>query len=230
MATGDARKKRVLDVVVAGVALAALAPFLALLAIATKLSSPGPVLYRQRRIGLGGATFEVLKLRTMVHAPGSDTDTITTANDARITPFGAFLRKLKLDELPQLINVLKGDMSLVGPRPDVPGYADRLEHDARRILEVRPGITGPATIAFRAEEELLARVPDHRAYNDQVIYPVKTRINLEYIDRWSVSRDLAYLLLTVVPAADRWLRLLPEVHPTLPPPGGGNGHGPAGEG
>jgi lipopolysaccharide/colanic/teichoic acid biosynthesis glycosyltransferase len=223
MTTFDARRKRALDVVVATFALGALAPLLLVLALAVRLSSPGPILYRQVRIGQGGRPFRVIKFRTMVHVPGVDIDPITTADDPRITPMGRLLRRFKLDELPQLVNVLRGEMSLVGPRPDVPGYADRLDAGSRRVLDVRPGITGPATLAFREEEELLARIPDHRLYNDEVIYPLKTRINLEYLDRWSMRRDLGYLVITVAPVADRWLRLMPQVEPMPEGARGSNG-------
>jgi lipopolysaccharide/colanic/teichoic acid biosynthesis glycosyltransferase len=127
-----------------------------------------------------------------------------------VTQPGTFLRRHKLDELPQLWNVLKGDMSFVGPRPDVPGYADLLTGEERRILDVRPGITGPATLYFRGEEELLAAADDPVAENDLVLYPKKTQLNLEYLDTWSLRHDLGYILVTVVPSLDRWLRLVPE--------------------
>ena len=154
-------------------------------------------LFTQKRVGKDGRLFTVVKLKTMrpTRAPGT---TITQSHDPRITPFGRFFRKTKLDELPQLWNVLKGDMSFVGPRPDVPGYADRLEGEARLLLSVRPGITGPATLAYRDEEAILAVQRDPERYNDEVIYPDKVRINLEYIRNWSLMGDLRYIWQTVM--------------------------------
>lgn len=215
MTRRQAALKRAFDLGIAAVGLVLLLPFLAALMIGVRLTSPGPALYRQTRVGRGGRPFPMLKLRTMRHAPGHGGTHVTTAGDRRITRYGAFLRHYKLDELPQILNVLRGEMSFVGPRPDVPGYADRLEGEARRILSVRPGITGPATLCFRDEEEILAAAAEPVRRNDLVVYPVKTRLNLAYLDSWSFGRDLGYLLVTVVPAADRWLRLVPRE--TLPP-------------
>ena len=123
--------------------------------------------------------------------------TVTTINDTRITKWGSFFRKTKLDELPSLWNVLQGDMSLVGPRPDVPGYADKLEGSDRRILELRPGITGPATLKYANEEQLLASIDDPIKYNDEVIFPDKVKINLEYLDNWSLWGDSKIIFRTV---------------------------------
>ena len=123
--------------------------------------------------------------------------TVTTKNDARITKWGMFFRKTKLDELPSLWNVLMGDMSLVGPRPDVPGYADKLVGKDRRILELRPGITGPATLKYANEEELLANVDDPIKYNDEIIFPDKVKINLEYLDNWSLGLDIKIIFRTI---------------------------------
>jgi len=122
---------------------------------------------------------------------------ITLDGDPRITSLGRRLRHWKLDELPQLWNVLRGEMSLVGPRPDVPGYADRLIGEAREILQLRPGITGPATIKYRDEERLLARQSDPVAYNDRVVYPDKVRVNLRYLHRWSLANDIRCILVTI---------------------------------
>ncbi len=152
--------------------------------------------FRQNRVGKQGRIFQVVKLRTMrVHQGGT---TVTAAGDARITPLGAKLRRLKLDEVPQLWNVLKGEMSLVGPRPDVPGFADKLEGDDRRLLQLRPGITGPATLKYRNEEDILASVDDPERYNSQVIWPDKVRCNLDYLDNWSFAKDLSYIFQTVM--------------------------------
>ena len=128
---------------------------------------------------------------------GHGGNSITVAGENRITPVGRFLRKYKLDELPELWNVLIGEMSLVGPRPDVPGYADNLMGDDRRILNFRPGITGAATLKYAKEEELLALQPDPVTYNDEVIFPDKVRINLNYIDKWSFGLDIRIIFVTV---------------------------------
>ena len=187
--------KRFFDVTLATVALVASAPLtliaLALARIDTKQSG----LFRQERIGRGGEPFEVLKIRTMRQST-LDT-TVTTSMDARITSLGRILRKFKIDELPQLINVLRGEMSLVGPRPDVRGFADLLQGDQRRVLAVRPGITGPAALAYRHEEQLLATVADPEMYNRQVIWPDKVRINLAYIDNYSLMADVGCLVNTI---------------------------------
>jgi lipopolysaccharide/colanic/teichoic acid biosynthesis glycosyltransferase len=122
---------------------------------------------------------------------------VTTDQDPRITPLGRFWRKTKIDELPQLINVLKGDMSFVGPRPDVPGFADRLVGEERLLLSIRPGITGPATLKYRNEEQILMEVDDPEKYNREVIFPDKVRINLEYIREHSFWKDLKYIWMTV---------------------------------
>jgi lipopolysaccharide/colanic/teichoic acid biosynthesis glycosyltransferase len=209
MTSGQRLLKRTLDLVGAAVGLVLLAPLILVLMVVVRRSSPGPAIYRQVRIGRYGKPFALLKLRSMRFAAGNEGSTITLAGDERITGVGAFLRRYKLDELPQLWNVLKGDMSFVGPRPDVPGYADQLRGDDRRILDVRPGITGPATLYYRAEEEILAAADDPVAENDLVLYPMKTKLNLEYLDRWSFGRDLGYILVTVLPLLDRWLHLVP---------------------
>ena len=152
--------------------------------------------YIQKRVGRNGKLFKLIKIKTMKPHDGIKT-TVTTKNDARITKWGMFFRKTKLDELPSLWNVLMGDMSLVGPRPDVPGYADKLVGKDRRILELRPGITGPATLKYANEEELLANVEDPIKYNDEVIFPDKVKINLEYLDNWSLGLDIKIIFRTI---------------------------------
>ena len=152
--------------------------------------------YIQKRVGRNGKLFKLIKIKTMKPHNSIQT-TITTKNDIRITNWGSFFRKTKLDELPSLWNVLMGDMSLVGPRPDVPGYADKLVGKDRRILELRPGITGPATLKYANEEELLANVEDPIKYNDEVIVPDKVRINLEYMDNWSLWLDIKIIFKTI---------------------------------
>lgn len=153
--------------------------------------------FTQRRVGRYGCYFNVIKLRTM-RSDSSVVTTVTSSRDPRITKLGRLLRRSKLDELPQLWNVLIGEMSLVGPRPDVPGFADRLEGEELLVLSVRPGITGPATLKYSNEEELLAKQDDAEAYNREVIYPDKVRINLQYVKEWSLSTDLKYLWKTLI--------------------------------
>jgi lipopolysaccharide/colanic/teichoic acid biosynthesis glycosyltransferase len=128
---------------------------------------------------------------------GADT-TITKRGDPRITKLGAFFRKYKVDELPQLWNVLLGEMSFVGPRPDVPGYADKLDGEQRKVLQLKPGITGPATLKYRNEEELLSEADDPIKYNDEIIFPDKVKINIEYMETWSFSKDIKYILETTI--------------------------------
>lgn len=150
----------------------------------------------QKRVGQNGKIFRVVKIKTM--RPSRDfTTTVTQSGDPRITPLGAFFRRTKIDELPQLWNVLLGDMSFVGPRPDVPGFADTLQGEERAMLSIRPGITGPATLKYRNEEKLLAGQGDPEAYNRDVIWPDKVQINLDYIRHWSLGRDIKYILDTV---------------------------------
>jgi lipopolysaccharide/colanic/teichoic acid biosynthesis glycosyltransferase len=175
---------------------------IALLAWLAARSTGGSGLFRQERVGQDGRPFEILKLRTMRAGPGETTETaapettVTTASDPRITRFGAVLRRTKLDELPQLVNVLRGDMSLVGPRPDVAEYLPD-GAQGQIVLSVRPGITGPATLVFRDEEELLARQLDPEHYTRVVLVPAKGRINEHYVRTWRLRHDIRYLLLTV---------------------------------
>ena len=150
----------------------------------------------QKRVGKDGKLFNVIKIKTMKKIEGVNT-TITTSNDVRITKSGKFFRKSKIDELPQLFNILKGDMSFVGPRPDVPGYADRLQGDDKIILSIKPGITGPATLKYKNEEEILSKVKNPKEYNNGVIWPDKVKINKEYIKYWSLKKDIEYLIKTV---------------------------------
>lgn len=190
--------KRLFDLIVSFIGLLILTIPMALIAIWILIISGSPVFFTQNRVGKDSKIFQLNKFRTMTVLQ-TNTSTITVSGDDRITPIGRYLRRWKLDELPQLWNVLVGDMSLVGPRPDVPGYADKLEGDARKILSVRPGITGPATLAYRNEEEILANVDNPAKYNDEVIYPDKVRLNLEYIETCSFSKDLYYIWKTIFP-------------------------------
>jgi len=150
----------------------------------------------QKRVGRYGKLFRVFKIKTMKSIHGLDT-TITTANDMRITKSGKFFRESKIDELPQLFNVLFGSMSFVGPRPDVEGYADKLEGEDRLILTIRPGITGPASLKYKNEESILAKQSNPKEYNDKIIWVDKVAINLQYIRTWSFSKDIYYIIKTV---------------------------------
>jgi len=154
-------------------------------------------LFTQKRVGKDGKLFRVFKIKTMKPVSGVDT-TITTSNDMRITKSGKIFRDTKIDELPQLFNVLFGSMSFVGPRPDVEGYADKLEGDDRIILSVRPGITGPASLKYKDEEEILAKQDNPKWYNDNIIWPDKVKINKEYIKNWSLKDDIRYIIKTVL--------------------------------
>ncbi len=188
--------KRALDVAVSLLALALLWPLLLALALAVRLDSPGPALFRQERVGLRGQPFRIHKFRTM-HVAGEGGPLVTAASDARITRLGRVLRRHKLDELPQLLDVLRGRMSLVGPRPEVARYMDLYPAEARSIiLSVRPGLTDPASIAFRHEEELLAASPEPERIYIDTIMPLKQRYYLDYVRTQSLHGDLAILLRT----------------------------------
>lgn len=187
-AYGRGALKRAVDLLASSAALLLLAPLLLVLALLVALSSPGGVLFRQERVGLDGRPFRILKFRTM--RPGQGLP-ITGAGDRRITPVGRFLRRAKLDELPQLVNVWRGEMSIVGPRPEVPVYVAGYGPEQRRVLEVRPGLTDPASLAYRDEERLLGRVPpdDRERYYVAEILPRKLRLNLDYVERASLAWD-----------------------------------------
>ena len=174
------------------------APLLLIVSIIVKLTSKGPVFYIAPRVGQYGRLFNLFKFRTMfVGADKEKEGSVTVDGDCRITPIGRILRKTKIDELPSLINVLKGEMSFVGPRPDVPGYADKLEGENRKVLELKPGITGPATLKYANEEEILSQVENPIAYNDEVIFPDKVRINLAYLENINFLTDLKLIFSTV---------------------------------
>jgi len=196
ISAGGLTLKRLFDLLVGIVGLTLTFWLIAAAWLAATLDTRANGFFVQDRVGREGRLFRVIKLRTMRSNPSIDT-TVTTATDARITLVGRILRRTKLDELPQLINVVKGDMSLVGPRPDVPGFADLLEGEDRLVLCIRPGITGPATLRYRNEELLLAEQADPERYNREVIYPDKVRINREYVENWSFGRDLYYMWRTL---------------------------------
>ena len=182
-----------------------LSPVLLVVAILIKNKMPGPILFCQKRVGQYGKMFTVYKFRSMtvkteasVASKDSETTSIASTEQSRITPLGEKLRRYKLDELPELWNVLKGDMSFVGPRPDVPGYADQLKGEERDILKLKPGITGPASHKYRNEEELLASVENPIQYNDEVIFPDKVRLNLYYLKHYSFIKDIQMIVCTVL--------------------------------
>jgi len=192
----QAFQKRIFDLFFAALGLL-VAWWLILLAwVAASIDTRSNGFFVQKRVGRNGRIFHVVKIKTMRPVAALDT-TVTRRGDPRITPLGAFFRRTKIDELPQLWNVLVGDMSFVGPRPDVPGFADTLLGEERAMLSIRPGITGPATLKYRNEEELLAAQDDPEAYNRDVIWPDKVRINLEYIREWSLWNDCCYIFRTV---------------------------------
>ena len=189
--------KYLFDRIMAFVGLVVLSPILFVVWILVRIKMPdGPAVFTQKRVGKGGRLFTMYKFRSMsAHHSGS---TVSVAGESRITPLGAKLRRYKLDELPELWNVFIGDMSFVGPRPDVPGYADKLEGDDRRVLQLRPGITGPASLKYRDEEVLLAAQANPQEFNDKVIYPDKVRINLYYLDHYSFVTDIKMIIATVL--------------------------------
>ena len=212
--------KIVFDKVVSLVGLIVLSPLLLIVALLIKWKMPGPILFRQQRVGRYGRIFTVYKFRTMtvkaeasVASRNSEATSIASQEQSRITPLGEKLRRYKLDELPELWNVLKGDMSFVGPRPDVPGYADQLQGEDREVLLLRPGITGPASLKYRNEEDILEAVDEAlqkgrsglpigittvQEYNDNVIYPDKVRLNRYYLHHYSFIKDIKMIVCTVL--------------------------------
>ena len=212
--------KIVFDKVVSLVGLIVLSPILLIVALLIKWKMPGPILFCQQRVGRYGRIFTVYKFRTMtvkaeasVASRNSEATSIASQEQSRITPLGEKLRRYKLDELPELWNVLKGDMSFVGPRPDVPGYADQLQGEDREVLLLRPGITGPASLKYRNEEDILEAVDEAlqkgrsglpigittvQEYNDNVIYPDKVRLNRYYLHHYSFIKDIKMIVCTVL--------------------------------
>lgn len=188
--------KRLIDFIMSFAGLIFFSPFLLFISILIKISTNGNVFFVQERVGKNGSLFKMIKFRTM-YTDHNDNNTISIKGDSRITKLGYFLRKYKIDELPELINILFGDMSFVGPRPDVKGYADKLKGDHRKILKLRPGITGPASIKFINEELLLSQQKNPKYYNDNVIYPEKVRINLDYFYNNSIWIDFKIIFATI---------------------------------
>lgn len=189
--------KRVLDVVLATTGIVVLLPLFIVLAVLVRLDSPGPVLFRQERVGHRGRLFRIWKFRTMVDGAEGMGPGVTASDDARVTAVGRWLRGTKLDELPQLINVVHGSMSLVGPRPELPRYVALYSPEERAVLSLRPGITDPATLAYRDEEEILSRAPDPQRHYEDVVMRDKIRVNLEYAGRATPLTDLVIVFRTV---------------------------------
>lgn len=185
--------KWIFDRLVSLTALVLLSPILLALAVIVLVGNGWPIFFRQERIGQYGKPFSMIKFRSM---RGSETSSVATCEKERVTSVGRLLRRTKLDELPELFNILKGDMSFVGPRPDVPGYADKLEGDDRKMLEMKPGLTGVATLKYRNEDDLLSSQANPKEYNDNVIWPDKVRLNLMYQQRQSFCLDIKILLCT----------------------------------
>lgn len=190
--------KRIFDLICSTLGLILLSPVLIGIAIKIKTGSDGPVFFKQVRVGQESKEFEILKFRTMVVDAEKLGKQITVGNDNRITKIGAFLRKYKLDELPQLINVFKGDMSLVGPRPEVPRYVKLYNEEQRKVLDVKPGITDLASIRYRDENELLGGVANPEEFYINTIMPDKLALNLHYINRNNVFFDIYIILKTII--------------------------------
>lgn len=188
--------KRVFDLLAAILGLLVLSPVLLLIGLLIRLKMPdGPAFFSQERVGKNGKLFIMVKFRTM--SADHEGNSISVSGESRVTSLGRVLRKYKLDEIPGLWNILVGEMSFVGPRPDVPGYADKLTGPDRRLLGIRPGLTGPATLKYADEEDILAQQDDPVRFNDEVIFPDKVRINLNYIDHWSLWLDIKIIILTL---------------------------------
>ena len=188
--------KRIFDCSFSLVGVILLLPLMFIIYITIRRTMPdGPAIFKQSRVGKGGKIFTLYKFRTMYLDKSKTSISVMERN--HISSVGVFLRKYKLDELPELFNVLIGDMSIVGPRPDVPGYADKLEGENRNILELRPGITGPASLIYANEEKMLASVDNPQQYNDEVIYPSKVKINLQYYYNQNLWNDLKIIFRTI---------------------------------
>jgi len=188
--------KRIFDILFSIIGLIFLSPCFLLVSILIKIDSKGPVFFLQERVGYNGILFKIIKFRSMIIDQNS-TSTITTANDNRITTIGKIIRKLKIDELPELLNILIGNMSFVGPRPDVPGYADLLEGEDRLILKLKPGITSLASLKYVNEEVILASVDDPMSYNKEVIFPDKVKLNLNYYYDHNIWIDIKVIFATI---------------------------------
>ena len=190
--------KRLFDLCFSTLLLLLSSPLFLIVAVAIKLDSKGPVFFRQERVGLNGRPFKICKFRTMVEDAAEIGPQITPSNDPRITRVGAFLRKWYLDEIPQLINVLKGEMSVVGPRPETPEYVALYTSEQRRVLAAKPGMAGPATIAYRNEEDLLADCEYPEEFYINYMMHDRLNLDLQYIDNWSLMLDFKILFQTLL--------------------------------
>lgn len=190
--------KRVFDLVVSVIGLFLSFPFLLVIALAVKLNSPGPVLFRQTRVGKLGREFRIFKFRSMTLDAEKHGAAITSARDRRVTSVGALLRRTKVDEIPQLWNVVRGEMSLVGPRPEHPKYVAFYTPEQRTVLSVAPGITSPTSLKFRHEEELLGRQPDPERFYVEQLMPEKLSIDLKYVENLSMRNDLSLIFSSVI--------------------------------
>ena len=188
--------KRIFDFIASLIGIVVLFPFFIIVSALVKFSSEGPIFFIQERIGLHAKKFQMIKFRSMTVNQSLDS-TISVKGDVRITPIGIFLRKYKMDELPELLNVLIGDMSLVGPRPDVSGYADNLIGEDRKILDLRPGITGVASLKYCDEESVLSLQDNPYKFNDEVIYPDKVKLNLDYYYNHNLWIDIKIIFATI---------------------------------
>lgn len=187
--------KRTFDILLSVFAIFLLFPFFLLVSFLIVIDSGFPIFFLQKRIGRGAKEFNIIKFRTM--KTNNENITITVSDDSRITRIGKYLRKTKIDELPEILNVLFGQMSFVGPRPDVKGYADKLKGANRKILALRPGITGPASLKYYNEEYILSQKSNPKKYNDEVIFPDKVKINMDYFHNRSFFLDLKIIFATI---------------------------------
>ena len=187
--------KRTFDILLSVFAIFLLFPFFLLVSFLIVIDSGFPIFFLQKRIGRDAKEFNIIKFRTM--KTNNENITITVSGDSRITRIGKYLRKTKIDELPEILNVLFGQMSFVGPRPDVKGYADKLKGANRKILDLRPGITGPASLKYYNEEYILSQKSNPKKYNDEVIFPDKVKINMHYFHNRSFFLDLKIIFATI---------------------------------
>ena len=187
--------KRTFDIVLSIFAIFLLFPSILVVSFLIVIDSGFPIFFLQKRIGRGAKEFNIIKFRTM--KTNNENITITVSDDSRITRIGKYLRKTKIDELPEILNVLFGQMSFVGPRPDVKGYADKLKGANRKILALRPGITGPASLKYYNEEYILSKKSNPKKYNDEVIFPDKVKINMDYFHNRSFFLDLKIIFATI---------------------------------
>ena len=190
--------KRIFDFLLSLFGIIILSPIFIIVSIAIKLDSKGSILFLQKRVGRHGKEFNIYKFRTMVTDAEKLGKQITVGKDNRITKVGAFLRKFKIDELPQLLNVLKGDMSLVGPRPEVPKYVALYNEEQRKVLDIRPGITDMASLRYKDENDILGKVDNPEEYYINVIMKDKLNLNLEYIEKSNVFFDIYLILKTII--------------------------------